>query len=154
MTALAEAVSAGEPVPEVVLACAGSGDAGEMAAAARMAARQMLDLLQGWLADERWSETPLVVLTRGAVAAVPGEQVPDLAGAAVRGLVRSAQSENPGRMVLADLSAATPAAVLAAALASGEPELAVRGQVVYGRRLAHPSGDLVRSDPVARREAG
>ena len=33
----------------------------------------------------------------------PGEEVADLAGAAVWGLVRSAQSENPGRLVLADL---------------------------------------------------
>ncbi|MGI3199788.1 SpnB-like Rossmann fold domain-containing protein [Streptomyces sp. GLT-R25] len=34
-------------------------------------------------------------VTRGAVA-LPGEDVADLAGAAVWGLVRSAQSEDPG----------------------------------------------------------
>jgi len=42
----------------------------------------------------------LVLLTRGAVSV--GTEAPDLAGAAVWGLVRSAQSENPGRFVLLD----------------------------------------------------
>ncbi|MEU9110197.1 SDR family NAD(P)-dependent oxidoreductase, partial [Streptomyces xanthophaeus] len=43
----------------------------------------------------------LVVVTRNAVAV--GEQVPDLVQAPVWGLVRSAQSENPGRFTLVDL---------------------------------------------------
>src|SRR5205807_939309 len=46
----------------------------------------------------------------------------------------------------ADLPAvqgARDTAVLAAALASGEPELAVRDGMAYGRRLARPSGGLV-----------
>ena len=50
-----------------------------------------------------------------------------LAGAAVCGLVRSAQSENPGRLVLADLPAGGDDAdfgVLCRALAGEEPELA------------------------------
>lgn len=34
-----------------------------------------------------------------------GEAVTDLAAASVRGLLRSAQAENPGRLVLADLPA-------------------------------------------------
>ena len=33
---------------------------------------------------------------------LPGEDVTDLAGAAVWGLVRSAQAEQPGRVVLVD----------------------------------------------------
>ena len=88
-------------------------------------------------------------MTRGAVAVVPGEGVADLAGAAVWGLVRSAQSENPGRLVLADLPMSVPEAgigVLAAALDGGEPEVAVRDGVAYGRRLARPSGGLVPPD--------
>jgi hypothetical protein len=61
----------------------------------------------------------------------------------VQGLVRSAQSENPGRLVLADLPASgdaamLAAALLAAALGSGEPEVAVRDGQVYGRRLVRP----------------
>jgi NADPH:quinone reductase-like Zn-dependent oxidoreductase/acyl carrier protein len=72
--------------------------------------------------------------------------VADLAAAAAWGLVRSAQSENPGRLVLADLPAVTgpdEAALLAAALASGEPEVAVRDGGVLARRLSRPAGALV-----------
>ena len=45
-----------------------------------------------------------MVATRGAMA-LAGEDVIDLAGAAVWGLVRSAQTEHPGRIVLADSDA-------------------------------------------------
>ncbi|WP_345600813.1 KR domain-containing protein, partial [Streptomyces coacervatus] len=57
----------------------------------RAAVRRALGLVQGWLAGERFAGSRLVVVTRG------------LAGAAVRGLVRSAQSEHPGRFVLVDV---------------------------------------------------
>jgi acyl transferase domain-containing protein/NADPH:quinone reductase-like Zn-dependent oxidoreductase/acyl carrier protein len=164
LAALATAAGTGEPVPQVILTCAGDGpaaepaaadggagegQAGTVAASARAAAGQVLALVQGWLTDDRLSTTRLVVVTRGAVAAAPGEGVADLAGAAVRGLVRSAQSENPGRLVLADLPAAgspgdvQTAGVLASVLGSGEPELAIREGAAYGRRLARPSGGLV-----------
>ena len=43
------------------------------------------------------------MVTRGAVSVTAGESVADLAGAAVWGLVRSAQSEHPGSLVLVDL---------------------------------------------------
>ena len=68
------------------------------------------------------------MLTRGAVGVRDGEAVEDLAGAAVWGLVRSAQSENPGRLVLVDLDSESdvPWNILAAALALDEPQLAVR----------------------------
>ena len=52
--------------------------------------------LQTWLADSSDATTPstLVVKTRGAVA-LPGEDIVDLPGAAVWGLVRAAQTEHP-----------------------------------------------------------
>ncbi|BFO16897.1 hypothetical protein SHKM778_32950 [Streptomyces sp. KM77-8] len=63
----------------------------------------------------------VVFVTRGAVA-LPGEDVTDLAGAAVWGLVRSAQSEDPGRFVLVDVDAEGDVdAAVASALASGSP---------------------------------
>ncbi|CAM5725964.1 hypothetical protein SANTM175S_08512 [Streptomyces antimycoticus] len=69
--------------------------------------------------------------------------MPDPAGAAVRGLVRSAQSENPDRLLLIDLDGhddaqtALPALpALSAVLASGEPEVAVRQGVLKAPRLA------------------
>ena len=108
----------------------------------------VLALAQDWLAQRRCRAVRLVLVTRGAVAAVPGEDVTDLAGAAaVWGLVRSAQSEHPGRLVLADLRRQPPdgrpgaaRAGLAAAVAAGEPELAIRAGTAYGRRLARASG--------------
>ncbi len=55
-----------------------------------------LAALQSWLTEH--DSGVLVVSTRGAVG-LPGEDVTDLAGAAVWGLVRSAQTEHPGRIV-------------------------------------------------------
>ncbi|KOV69454.1 polyketide synthase dehydratase domain-containing protein, partial [Streptomyces sp. MMG1121] len=63
----------------------------------RAATEWALSTLQSWLADERYATSRLAFVTRGAVAA---EGVEDLAAAAVWGLVRSAQSENPDRFVL------------------------------------------------------
>ena len=65
----------------------------------------------------------LVVSTRGAVG-LPGEDVTDLAGAAVWGLVRSAQTEHPGRIVLVDSDAPLSDTTIAAVLAAGEPQVA------------------------------
>jgi malonyl CoA-acyl carrier protein transacylase/NADP-dependent 3-hydroxy acid dehydrogenase YdfG len=159
---LAAAIELGEPIPDVVLACAGVGAGGsDEAAAARLAAGQVLGLIQGWLAQEWLSAARLVVVTAGAVAARPGEGLADLAGAAVWGLVRSAQSENPGRLMLADLPAGDGVVsdlpevlgVLAAALQAGEPELAVRERTAYARRLARPAGGLMPGDGGPRRLA-
>ena len=147
LAALAASLRAGEPVPETVLACAGTGTGQAAdAQAARQAAGQALGLVQQWLAGDLWPAARLVLVTREAVAAVPGDVVADLAGASVRGLVRSAQSENPDRLVLADLPADGGLEPLAAALASGEPELAIRNGTAYLRRLAYPADGLVPPD--------
>ncbi|MCX4530030.1 hypothetical protein OG982_30915, partial [Streptomyces sp. NBC_01551] len=61
-----------------------------------------LRLLRRWLADDRLTDSRLVLLTRGSVAVRTGDRVPDPVHAAVWGLVRSAQSEHPGRFVLVD----------------------------------------------------
>jgi acyl transferase domain-containing protein len=145
---LIAAVRAGEPVPDAVLvstvaAVPAAGSAAGTGEAARQAVGRFLPLLQQLLAEEELTTARLVVVTSGAVAAAPADAVSDLAGAAVCGLVRSAQSEDPGRIVLADLlpQAVADRAVmglLPAALRTGEPELAVRGSAVYARRLARP----------------
>ncbi|KJS57894.1 type I polyketide synthase, partial [Streptomyces rubellomurinus] len=111
------------------------------AADAHTATARLLDLAQRWLADERHPAARLAVLTRGAVATRPGEDVTDLAHAAGWGLLRSAQAEHPGRFQLLDLDpAAAPAAPLpadlAAALATGEPQLALRDGAALAPRLA------------------
>ncbi|MEV0850708.1 SDR family NAD(P)-dependent oxidoreductase, partial [Streptomyces sp. NPDC049954] len=138
---LAPGDPSGEGVPGVVLApffSAGAEGAGGGVdpAGVRSGVRRVLGLLQGWLAEERLAGSRLVVVTRGAVAAVSGEGVEDLAAAAVWGLVRSAQAEHPGRFVLVDLDGeGVPAGVLEAVLAGDEPQIAVREGRVYVPRL-------------------
>src|SRR6202023_311823 len=75
------------------------------AVAARLAAGRVLELVQHWLRLEELAAARLVIVTAGAVEAVPGEGGGDLPGAACWGVVRWAQAENPGRIVLADLPA-------------------------------------------------
>ncbi|MEU1510381.1 SDR family NAD(P)-dependent oxidoreductase, partial [Kitasatospora sp. NPDC005748] len=136
------APEAAAPAPAVVVEhFPAPGEEG--AAAVHLLARRALDTLRSWLADERSADHRLVVVTRAATAVRPGEAA-DPAGAAVWGLVRSAQAEHPGRLVLVDVD--DPAAVPLlppAVLASEEPQLAVRaGEVLMPRLVrAIPSGD-------------
>ncbi|MEH0846339.1 SDR family NAD(P)-dependent oxidoreductase, partial [Micromonospora sp. CPCC 205711] len=104
----------------------------DVAAVHRITGEALL-ALQSWLARDEETAPRLLVLTRGAIA-LPGEDVTDLAGAAVWGLVRSAQLEHPGRIVLADVD--TDAPDTAALLAADEPQLAIRGDAAYVPRLA------------------
>ncbi|MFD7248027.1 thioester reductase domain-containing protein, partial [Streptomyces massasporeus] len=80
-----------------------------------------------WLAEEALAGTPLVVVTRGATAVVDDEDVTDPAAAAAWGLMRSAQSEAPGRIVLVDADGEPGPDTLSAVVASGEPQAAIRG---------------------------
>ncbi|QDY80141.1 SDR family NAD(P)-dependent oxidoreductase [Streptomyces qinzhouensis] len=127
--------------------------AGHPAARAAHALEHVLGLLQDWLADDRFDTTRLVVATRGAVTPDPGGDVTDLPGSALWGLLRSAQTEHPGRIVLADLDD-DPASwrALPRALATGdEPQLALRQGAAYAPRLArtHTSGTLTAPDGTA-----
>ncbi|KZS60578.1 type I polyketide synthase [Mycobacterium ostraviense] len=106
--------------------------AGDAVAGVYTATYSVLDVLQSWLGRD--GAGVLVVTTRGAVA-LPGEDVTDLAGAAVWGLVRSAQTEHPGRIVLVDTDAALDESALAAVLAAGEPQVLWRGGQVYIARV-------------------
>ncbi|WP_250405191.1 type I polyketide synthase [Streptomyces cellostaticus] len=137
LTELRADLAAGATAPDVVVVPLPPGAPGaDPAAAARTAAHQALALVQEWLAEERLDGARLVVLTRGAVAAAPGERVADLIHAPVWGLVRSAQSENPGRFVLADTDGAEASfGALAAALGTDEPQLALRAGEARAFRL-------------------
>ncbi|WP_440089829.1 SDR family NAD(P)-dependent oxidoreductase, partial [Streptosporangium sp. LJ11] len=111
--------SVAEPSEAVLVTVPSGGELGAVT-------REVLALAQEWLAGERFASSRLVVVTRGAVVAVAGE-VPDLAQAAVWGLVRAAQAEQPGRFVLLDLDTdPLDADTIAQALATGEPQVAVR----------------------------
>ncbi|MEU4345673.1 SDR family NAD(P)-dependent oxidoreductase [Nocardia sp. NPDC023852] len=137
--ASAAEVVAAQHVPEVVI-WRSPGRAADDPAVVRAGVHATLATVQSWLAQERLSDVRMVVLTTGG-AGLPG-QVPDVAAAAVWGFVRSAQSENPGRFVLLDEDPAEPldADRIAAVLASGEPQVAVRGTEILVPRLTRASG--------------
>ncbi|ONM49785.1 type I polyketide synthase [Nocardia donostiensis] len=97
-----------------------------------------LATVRGWLnqpAAQVAEESRLVVVTRNG-AGLPGE-APDLAAAGIWGLVRSAQSENPGRIVLVDSDTAEVTGdLVSAVLDTGESQLAVRAGSLLVPRLA------------------
>ncbi|GGM75268.1 hypothetical protein GCM10012275_52450 [Longimycelium tulufanense] len=119
--------------PDVVLAHCPVDVEVSPTVAVHRAARWALDLLQTWLANDRWATTTLVVAVRNA-AAVPAAA--QLAQATVRGLVRSAQTEHPDRVVLVELDRPDVGSdLLTRALASGEPEIAFHEGGPVARRL-------------------
>ena len=95
------------------------------------AVREALGVVQAAVSGDG----PLVVVTHGA-AGPADDDVTDLAGAAVWGLVRSAQAEYPGRVVLVDSDESINiSADMSAVMGCGEPQLVVRAGVVYRPRL-------------------
>ncbi|MDQ0578399.1 SDR family NAD(P)-dependent oxidoreductase [Streptomyces rishiriensis] len=117
-------------------------EAGRAPAGPREAVAAALAVVQAWLAAPALAHTRLVVM-------IPDAE-DDLTVAAVSGLLRSAQSEHPGRIVLVESghaghrgSAAASehsAAVNAVqavrlAVATGEPRVRVRGGVAFAPRL-------------------
>ncbi|WP_320065554.1 polyketide synthase [Micromonospora sp. RTGN7] len=127
----------------VVLEVAGENDA--LAVASRVLAD-----VQAWLNGPE--ESRLVVVTRGAVPAGDGA-VADPAAAAVWGLVRSAQAENPDRITLLDLDPDGDLAQLpGSVLGSAEPQIAVRGTACLVPRLARADGQPPDAPTVFRPE--
>ncbi|MHA4820318.1 type I polyketide synthase, partial [Streptomyces aculeolatus] len=116
----------------------------DAAGSARAVLLRTLSALQTWLADEQNADRRLTVVTRNAVAL--GDESPNLSHAPVWGLVRSAQEEHPDRLVLVDTDDSEESRrALPAAVASGEPQLALRGGALSVPRLVrvpvrpHPS---------------
>ncbi len=140
------AVRAGEPMAgTVLLPCPdGGADPGvDAPAASRRLLAEVLGVVQEWLDRPELDDVRLAVLTRGGTAVEPGERV-DVAQAAVRGLVRSACAEHPGRMLQVDTdggaeSTAALPAVVASAASGGEPEAAVRSGGARVPRLGRVS---------------
>ena len=101
----------------------------------------VLELLQSRLSGSGSSASRFALVTRGAVLAGSGDGVPEFAGAAVWGLARCAQFENPGRFLLVDVDDEESSRnVLPAALEMGfelgESQLVVRcGSVLVPRLL-------------------
>ncbi|WSJ12356.1 SDR family NAD(P)-dependent oxidoreductase [Nocardia sp. NBC_01327] len=139
LEALATALAAGAAMPEAVLVpFDGDPDSsGDMAATVHTACHRAADLARLWLSDSRFRSARLVVVTRGAVVARPGEHITDLAAASARGLLLSARTENPHRFALVDLDS-DPASyrALPGLPATDEPQCALRTGTVLGARLA------------------
>ncbi|MFJ2574617.1 type I polyketide synthase [Streptomyces halstedii] len=127
--------------------------------AAHVVVSGVLDRVQAHLADDSTARTPLVVLTRGATGPLGGRPQPaDLGAAAVWGMLRAAQLEHPDRFVLLDTEGPDPDGLgdaLADLLATGEPQAALRGGVLYAPRLTRPSPTTAATAPAtAARSAG
>jgi acyl transferase domain-containing protein/short-subunit dehydrogenase/acyl carrier protein len=123
------------PVPQVV-AYVVSPETAPLADAARETTVRALAVLRTWLGDDRFLGATLVVVTRGAVA-VGDEDMRDLSSAPLWGLLRTAQLEHPDRFVLLDLETGDDVQALVTSVAGlGEPQVALRGNVVHVPRLA------------------
>ncbi|WP_413805365.1 type I polyketide synthase [Streptomyces sp. OE57] len=150
LEALIAAVDAGEPAPAVVLThpYAAEGRHGD----GLEATEELLGLVQSWLRRPALADTRLVVVTRGVVASGhPGRNADatdnthdntlDPSGAGAWGLIRSAQSENPGRFVLLDLAEGHAdreglVEAVVRAIDAHEPQVAVRdGRVLVPRMV-------------------
>ncbi|MFG1920264.1 SDR family NAD(P)-dependent oxidoreductase, partial [Micromonospora sp. NPDC048898] len=105
---------------------------------------QLLGFLQEWLGRHADDDRRLVVCTRHAVAAGTGElHTLNLAHSGLTGLARTAANEQPGRVVLVDADDVPLGDDrLAAALAAGEPEVAIRQEEVLVPRLARVAPGL------------
>ncbi|MCP9209733.1 SDR family NAD(P)-dependent oxidoreductase [Streptomyces sp. NEAU-Y11] len=130
LSALRAAMAAGAPTPSTVITVVPPADVTDVGGAHRTLRR-----VQDWLADATMADAPLVVVTTGAVDTGGNGRI-DLDNAPVWGLLRAAQSEHPGRMVLVDVAPGSEGARrLAAAVATGEPQLALSAEGVRVPRL-------------------
>jgi NADPH:quinone reductase-like Zn-dependent oxidoreductase len=132
--------------PTIVISCPTPG--GALPADVHTSSRETLHTVQSLLADERFAASHLAFVTHGALATRPGEHIANLTHAAVRGLLRSAQTENPGRFTLIDTDD-KPSSLRAipAALAAGEPRVAIRDGELFAMRLARAARKAELSPP-------
>ncbi|MEV4208252.1 type I polyketide synthase [Nocardia salmonicida] len=116
-------------------------------AAVREQVTAVQTVVQQLLADDDFAKALVIFVTSGAVATHGAEDVGDLAGAAVWGLLRTAQNENPGRIALLDLDGRVDyrEAVLSCAVITTEPQLAIRHGETHAPRLVRAGADTVGS---------
>ncbi|MFC5900733.1 type I polyketide synthase [Streptomyces zhihengii] len=108
-------------------------------------ATEVLRTLQVCLGEPRLHDAEFVWITRDAVSSSPDDQVGNWAHAAVWGMVRTARTEQPERVLrLVDLGPGTPDfPLLARVIASGgEPEYVLRGERAHVPR-ARPTVEEV-----------
>ncbi len=149
LAALEAAIEDGQPAPELVLLEAkalahhtgadSQQNSEGLAKTIHVTTERTLELLKTWIASERLAEAKLIFVTEGALAIGGEGESPNLAEAALSGLLRSARSEHPERFCLIDSDGSEASlASLYGALQSDEPELCLREGVLYAPRLARP----------------
>ncbi|MCT9008768.1 type I polyketide synthase [Streptomyces rhizosphaerihabitans] len=151
---LEELAASGGEIPPVVIAAVDRADGGDTPAALERNLHRVLRWTKDWLADDRFSASRLVVVTRQAIR---DEHVPrtDPAAAAVWGFVRTAQTENPGRFTLVDTDDQPASrALLPAAAATAEAQLKIRAGTVSTPRLAHAHGAWAGRGPLGEAPDG
>ncbi|WP_345533422.1 type I polyketide synthase [Microbispora amethystogenes] len=126
-------------VPGTVVWQAPDAPAADVPSGVRSVTTAVLEIVQEWLAEDRFADARLVVVTRSAVATGEADDVA-LAQAPVWGLVRAAIAENPGRFALLDVDGHPGSSgAVAAAVASAEPEAAIRAGEVLVPRFVRPA---------------
>ncbi|GLU48157.1 type I polyketide synthase [Nocardiopsis ansamitocini] len=145
---LADAIEDGAPAPELVLADMGGPAVAPDADDVHAAVARGLGLIQEWVAEAGLRGARLVVLTRKAVAAGGPTDVPDPVGAAIWGLLRSAQSEYPDRVQLVDTDDDVQLELLLTVAAAGEPQAAVRAGTILLPRLERVTASAPHALPV------
>ncbi|MFB7079701.1 SDR family NAD(P)-dependent oxidoreductase [Streptomyces sp. NPDC056308] len=132
LAALGAAVDAGSAVPEFVVIGEQElvvGTTGDVLDQTHATAARGLEAVREWLAAPQFAESRLVLaVPDGALHTAP-----------LVGLIRTAQTEQPDRLVLAHVDEGGPE-LLPAVLASGEPEVAVRGGELFVPRLTRAEG--------------
>ncbi|MFI6730084.1 SDR family NAD(P)-dependent oxidoreductase [Streptomyces atratus] len=120
------------PVPDVVVCTALADTTDDPLTQTRTLTGRTLQAVQQWLSGERFSDSTLVVRTGT-----------DLAGAAVSGLMRSTQSEHPGRFILVESDDADlTLEQLAATAGLDEPRLRIEAGRIEAPRLTRPDSAL------------
>jgi len=127
------AVAAGTPAPDLVVVTIDAPAGQCRAEEARTVAQRTLRLVQRWLATDAFGDAQLAVVTRRGIAV--GDEAPDLAQTPIWGLIRSAQSEHPGRFLLIDTDA-DELPDIGDVVAADEPQLAIRDSRMRAPRLA------------------
>jgi NADPH:quinone reductase-like Zn-dependent oxidoreductase/acyl carrier protein len=152
LAALGDAIEtdAGTPAPDLVVVACPTPD-GDLAGHLGSTVSTVLGWVQEWLADPRFAESRLVLVTHGATGLdivdpdASGITDADQAGlgqAPVWGLLGSAEVENPGRFVLVDTDVEAPGQQLIDAAATGETKVVIRRGELWRRRLTRVPGAL------------
>jgi NAD(P)-dependent dehydrogenase (short-subunit alcohol dehydrogenase family)/acyl carrier protein len=133
-----------ETVPDVVLMPIRTG--GAVVESAHATAARVLGLAQDWLSEPRFAEARLVLVTERAVDGG------DLAASVAWGLIRTANTENPGRFGLVDLDGTDASrTALPNAVGLDEPQIMIReGEIRIGRlaRAQASTEDVTWTGPV------